>query len=136
MRKYTFLCCFIVSLVIAVSVIADEDPVIFYDSFVKVSTNAKSLDELKPYLSQKNVKEMGNVSKEDEAFFLEFIQETRKTMKRKSISSKVEGDTAILAIEAVNTVDNSPIDGTVTLVKENGTWKVDNEDFTEEAVVE
>lgn len=136
MRKYTFLFSFLFTVLITATVLADEDPVIFYDSFVKVSSNAKSLDELKPYLSQKNQKEMANVPKEDEEFILEFLKDMRKTMKRESISSKVEGDTAILTIKAVNTADNNPINGTVTLVKENGSWKVDNEDFTEEAVVE
>ncbi len=136
MRHYSLLYGFIFTVLIAGIALADEDPVIFYDSFLKVSTNAKSIDELKPYLSQKNLNEMGQVSKEDEAFFLEFMQETRRTMKRKNISSKVEGDKATLTIEAVSTTDNTPIDGTAILVKENGSWKIDSEDFTSNVVVE
>jgi len=135
-RHYSLLYGFIFTVLIAGIALADEDPVIFYDSFLKVSTNAKSIDELKPYLSQKNLNEMGQVSKEDEAFFLEFMQETRRTMKRKNISSKVEGDKATLTIEAVSTTDNTPIDGTAILVKENGSWKIDSEDFTSNVVVE
>ncbi len=136
MRRYSLLYSFIFTVLIAGIALADEDPIIFYDSFLKVSTNAKSIDELKPYLSQKNLNEMGQVSKEDEAFFLEFMQETRRTMKRKSISKKVEGDKATLTIEAVSTIDNTPIDGTAILVKENGSWKIDSEDFTSNIVVE
>lgn len=136
MRNHLFLYSFIFTVLIAAAALADEDPIIFYDSFIRVSTNAKSIDELKPYLSQKNLNEMGQVSKEDEAFFLEFMQETRRTMKRKNISSKVEGDKATLTIEAVSTTDNTPIDGTAILVKENGSWKIDSEDFTSNVVVE
>ena len=136
MRHYSLLYSFIFTVLIAAAALAQEDPIIFYDSFIKVSVNAKSIDELKPYLSQKNLNEMGQVSKEDEAFFLEFMQETRRTMKRKSISSKVEGDKATLTIQAVSTIDNSPIDGTAILVKENGSWKIDSEDFTSNVVVE
>ena len=136
MKRFTLLLSYILVVLITGAALAQEDPVIFYDSFVKVSTNAKSIDEIKPYLSQKNLKEMGDISKEDEAFFLEFMQEARTTMTRKSISSKVEGDKATLTIKAVSTTDNSPVDGTVKLVKENGTWKVDNEEFMSSATIE
>lgn len=136
MRKYTFLFSFLFTVLVAASVLADEDPIIFYDSFIKVSANAKSLDELKPYLSQRNLDGIKDVPKEEEASVLAFLKELRNTTKRESISSKVEGNTAILTIKAIDTANNNPISATVTLVKENGSWKVDNEDFTEEAVIE
>jgi len=136
MRHYKLILSFIFAVFIAGAVSAEEGPIIFYDSFLKVSTNAKSIDELKPYLSQKNLKEMTQLPKEDEAFFLEFMREMRSSMKRKSISSKVEGNKATLTIEAVSTTDNTPIDGTVILVKEKDTWKVDSEDFTSNVVIE
>ena len=136
MRRYTLVLSFLFAVLIAGSVIADEDPIIFYDSFLKVSTNAKSLDELKPYLSQKNVQEMGQIPKEEEESILSFIKEMRQSMKRESITSKVDGNNATLTIKAVSTEDGSKIDGTVLLVKENGSWKIDNEDFTSNVEVQ
>lgn len=80
---------------------------------------------------------MGEITKEDEAAFLEIMSEVRSSMKTKSISSKIEGDKAILTIDAVDTNDpNAKVTGIITLVKENGEWKLDNEDFTSETVIE
>jgi len=126
------------SLLIAAAAFAQEDETIkFYDSYVATTNSAGSLDELKPYLSQNNLSQMGEISKEDEAAFLEIMREVRKSMKRKSISSKIEGNKAILTIEAVDTNDpNAKVTGIITLVKENGQWKLDNEDFTSETIIE
>jgi len=96
-----------------------------------------SLDELKPYLSQNNLNQLGEISKEDEAAFLDIMREVRGSMKRKGISSKIEGNKAILTMEGVDTNDpNAKVTGIITLVKENGQWKLDNEDFTSETVIE
>lgn len=127
----------VLALVIAATVYADQDPtIVFYDKFIEVSSNAKSLDDIKPYLSSSNLSQMDDISKEDEQMFLEIIKEMRAGMKRKSITSKVEGDKAILNVEAVGVEDNSDIEGIVTLVKEDGEWKVESEDFTSNVVVE
>ena len=137
MKRTTLLYPFVLALVIAGTVYADQDPtIVFYDKFIEVSSNAKSLDDIKPYLSSSNLSQMNDISKEDEQMFLEIIKEMRASMKRKSITSKVEGDKAILTIEAIGTEDISDIEVTVTLVKESGDWKVESEDFTSSVVVE
>ena len=96
MKRTTLLYPFVLALVIAGTVYADQDPtIVFYDKFIEVSSNAKSLDDIKPYLSSSNLSQMNDISKEDEQMFLEIIKEMRASMKRKSITSKVEGDKAI-----------------------------------------
>ncbi|TFG76232.1 MAG: DUF3828 domain-containing protein [Thermodesulfobacteriales bacterium] len=139
MRKYTTIFTLIVSLLICAAVFADEEgeTIKFYDSYVKTSMKTNSLDELKPYLSQNNLNQLGEISKEDEAAFLDIMREVRSSIKRTSISSKIEGNKAILTMEGVDTNDpNAKVSGIITLVKENGQWKLDNEDFTSETVIE
>jgi len=139
MRKYTTIFTLIVSLLISAAAFADEEgeTIKFYDSYVKTSMKTNSLDELKPYLSQNNLNQLGEISKEDEAAFLDIMREVRGSMKRKGISSKIEGNKAILTMEGVDTNDpNAKVTGIITLVKENGQWKLDNEDFTSETVIE
>ena len=53
-----------------------------------------------------------------------------------AISSKVNGDTAILTVDGVDTSTNEPIDGIVYLVKENGRWKFVQEEFILDVVIE
>ncbi len=138
MRKYTAIFTLILSLFILTTAFAQEEETIkFYESYVETSKKAKSLDELKPYLSQKNINQMGEITKEDEAAFLEIMSEVRSSMKTKGITSKIEGDEATLTIDASDTNDpNAKVTGIITLVKENGQWKLDNEDFTSETLIE
>ncbi len=138
MRKHTTIFTLLLSLFIVVIAFAEDDPTIkFYDSYVKATKNAKSLDDLRPYLSQNNVTQLDEVTKEDLIILLDLMREMRESMKRKSITSNIEGNKAILTIEAVDTSDkNATITGIITLVKENGQWKMDNEDFTSETVIE
>lgn len=139
MRKYTalltlFLCLFVVS-----AALADEEKetIKMYESYVKASMKAQSLAELKPYLSQNNINQMGEISPEDEASFLEIMREVRSTFKIKDISSKIEGNNATLTVNGTDATDpNAKVTGIITLVKENGKWKLDNEDFTSEVVIE
>lgn len=139
MRKYTAIFTLFLSLFVLTIAFADEEQatIEFYESYVETSMKAKSLSELKPYLSQKNINQMGEITKEDEAAFLEIMSEVRSSMKTKSVSSKIEGNTAILTIDGTDTNDPSAkVTGIITLVKENGEWKLDNEDFTSETVIE
>ena len=129
-----FLCLFALS-----AAFADEEQqtIEFYESYVQTSLKAKSLSELKPYLSQKNISQMGEISKEDEASFLEIMREVRSTFKIKEITSKIEGNTAILTVDGTDADDpNTKVKGIITLVKENGEWKLDNEDYTSETTIE
>jgi len=135
MRKCNLL--FVLILMISSITYAQEDETIkFYNSYVEATKKAKSINDLKPYLSQNNINQMGEITKEDEALFLEIVKEERKKIKIKAISSKVDGDTAILTVDGVDTSSNEPIDGIVYLVKENGKWKFVQEEFILDVVIE
>ncbi len=137
MKKYTITFAFFLSFFILVTAFAEEDATIkFYDSYVEATKKAKSINELKPYLSQYNIDQMGEITKEDEALFLKIVQEERKKIKITAVSSKINGDTAILTVDGVYTTSNEPIDGIVYLVKENGKWKFVQEEFISDVVIE
>ncbi len=137
MKKYTITFAFFLSFFILVTAFAEEDVTIkFYDSYVEATKKAKSINELKPYLSQNNINQMGEITKEDEALFLKIVKEERKKIKITAISSKINGDTATLTVDGVDTTSNEPIDGIVYLVKENGKWKFVQEEFISDVVIE
>jgi len=138
MNKPSIILAVLLSVLISSIAFAQEDETIkFYDSYVSTTINAKSINELKPYLSQNNLNQLGEISQEDEVAFLDIMREVRNSIKRTSISSKIEGNKAILTMEGTDTNDpNAKVTGIITLVKENGQWKLDNEDFTSETVIE
>lgn len=136
-RKHTTIFTLFLSLLIAVIAFAEDDETIkLYNSYVEATKKAKSINELKPYLSQNYINQMGEITKEDEALFLKIIKEERKKIKIMAVSSKINGDTAILTVDGVDTTSNEPIDGIVFLVKENGKWKFVQEEFISDVVIE
>ena len=137
MNKPSIILAVLLSVLISSIAFAQEDETIkFYDSYVETTKKAKSINDLKPYLSQNNINQMGEITKEDEALFLKIVKEERKKIKIKAISSKIDGDTAILTVDGVDTSSNEPIDGIVYLVKENGKWKFVQEEFILDVVIE
>lgn len=135
MRKIALL--FAILFITSAIVHAQEDETIkFYNSYVEATKKAKSINDLKPYLSQANVSQLGEITKEDEALFLEIVKEERKKLKITNISSKIKGDTAILTVDGTDISTDQPIDGIVYLVKENGQWKFVQEEFITDTVIE
>ncbi|MFA9409097.1 MAG: hypothetical protein ACERKJ_09725 [Candidatus Dadabacteria bacterium] len=138
MRKYTTIFTLIVSLLICAAAFADEEgeTIKFYNSYVEATKKANSINDLKPYISQANVNQMTEITKQDEALFLKIVKEERRKIKITNISSKIKGDTAILTVDGTDTTTNESIDGIVYLVKENGKWKFVQEEFISNVVIE
>jgi hypothetical protein len=135
--KKTTIILLIFALFVSVSSFAQEDETIkFYNSYVEATKKANSINDLKPYLSQANVNQLGEITKEDEALFLEIVKDERKKIKITNISSKIKDNTAILTVDGTDTSTNEPIDGIVYLVKENGQWKFVQEEFITDVVIE
>jgi len=135
MKKYTFLFALLI-LISSITYAQEDETIKFYNSYVEATKKAKSINDLKPYLSQANVNQLAQITKEDEALFLEIVKEERKKIKITNTSSKITGDTAILTVDGTDTSTNEPIDGIVYLVKENGQWKFVQEEFIADVVIE
>lgn len=124
-------------LFISVAAFAQEDETVkFYNSYIEATKKANSISDLKPYLSQDNLNQLGEITKEDETLFLEIVKEERKKIKITNISSKIKGNTAILTVDGIVTSTNESIDGIVYLVNENGKWKFVQEEFILDTVIE
>ena len=135
MRKIALL--FTILLITSSIAYSQEDETIkFYNSYIEATMNAKSINDLKPYLSQANVSQLGEITKEDEALFLDIVKDERKKIKITNISSKIKGDTAILTVDGTDTSTNEPVDGIVYLVKENSKWKFVQEEYITDTVIE
>ncbi len=135
--KSTIILTLIFAIFISVSSFAQEDETIkFYNSYVEATKKANSINDLKPYLSQANVNQLGEITKEDEALFLEIVKDERKKIKITNISSKIKDNTAILTVDGTDTSTKEPVDGIVYLVKENGQWKFVQEEFITDVVIE
>lgn len=135
MRKIALL--FTILLITSSIAYSQEDETIkFYNSYIEATKNAKSINDLKPYLSQANVSQLGEITKEDETLFLEIVKDERKKIKITNISSKIKNDTAILTVDGTDTSTNEPVDGIVYLVKENGKWKFVQEEYITDTVIE
>jgi PKD repeat protein len=135
MRKIALL--FTIVLITSSIAYSQEDETIkFYNSYIEATKNAKSINDLKPYLSQANVSQLGEITKEDETLFLEIVKDERKKIKITNISSKIKNDTAILTVDGTDTSTNEPVDGIVYLVKENGKWKFVQEEYITDTVIE
>ena len=137
MRKFTAILALTIVLILSISSFAQEDETIkFYNSYVEATKKATSINDLKPYLSQENINQLGGITKEDEMLFLEVVKEARKSIKITNISSKIKDNTAILTVDGIDTSTNEPVDGIVYLVKENGQWKFVQEELISDTVVE
>lgn len=135
--KKTIILTLIFAIFISLSSFAQEDETIkFYNSYVEATKNANSINDLKPYLSRANVNQLGEITKEDEALFLEIVKNERKKIKITNISSKIKDNTAILTVDGTDTSTNEPVDGIVYLVKENGQWKFVQEEFITDVVIQ
>jgi hypothetical protein len=135
--KKTIILTLVSAIFISVFSFAQEDETIkFYNSYVEATKKANSINDLKPYLSQANVNQLGEITKEDEALFLEIVKDERKKIKITNISSKIKDNTAILTVDGTDTSTNDPVDGIVYLVKENGQWKFVQEEFITDVVIE
>lgn len=135
MKKYSLPLLFIF-IVSSVTYAQEDETIKFYNSYVEATKKAKSINDLKPYLSQANVNQMAEITKEDEALFLEIVKEERKKIKITNISSKINGETAILTVDGTDITTNDSIDGIVYLVRENGQWKFVQEEFILDVVIE
>ena len=126
--KYFIL--FFVVIFFSIVVPLKADPVInAYDSYLEALGIISSLEELEPYMSQNQMGQLEKMDDDQKSFALTFIKEIHRNMERQSISSNVTGSNATLTLEVVDTSTNKPSVGTITMIKENGSWKVEKEKY-------
>lgn len=103
---------------------APSDPLEFYREFQSVLAKAKSLDPLLPYYTKELSTGLAKMPKEMQANYLRM--NARKLTDLKVTKQAVDANRAVFEMTAM-TEDGRPTSGKVTLVKERGAWKVDDD---------
>jgi Domain of unknown function (DUF4878) len=103
---------------------APSDPLEFYREYQTVLGKAKSLDPLLPYYTKDLSAGLAKMPKEMQANYLKM--NSRKLSDLKVTRQTVDASKAVFEMTA-KTEDGRPTSGKVTLVKERGAWKVDDD---------
>jgi len=84
---------------------------------------AKSLEDLAPYLSK--------ARQAYKMMDLDMIKDVEGEMQNPKVTSEDRTDTAAaLTVEAISKTDKKPVKFAVRMVREDGAWKVDKENFS------
>ncbi|MBX9951180.1 MAG: hypothetical protein K2Y39_18580 [Candidatus Obscuribacterales bacterium] len=123
---------------------ANPSPESVYTKYHQALIQAKSVEEVMPFMTSGRVKEVNASPKEERTLFFGFIKEVCPKDVH-IISSKIEGDKASLKLIVG---DGKPVildrqllgkvkeetKGECTMVMENGAWKVDKESWKSSSV--
>jgi hypothetical protein len=123
---------------------AKVTPESVYTKYHQTLLNAKTVDEVTPFMCAGRVKEVNTTPKEEKAMFFGFIKETCPKDVH-IVSSKIDGNTANLKLivgDGKPVVLDRPLLGKVKeetkgeclMVLENGVWKVDKESWKSSSV--
>lgn len=123
---------------------AKATPESVYMKYHSVLINAKTVDDVTPFMVSGRVKEVQATPKEERAMFFSFIRDTCPKDVH-IVSSKIDGDTAslklivgdgkpqILERPMLGKVKEETV-GTCTMVMQDGEWKVDKESWKSSSV--
>jgi rRNA maturation endonuclease Nob1 len=137
LKRIAFVCCVTVAMMApAVSASAQtasakaQTGTQFYMAYLEAFAKAKSLDEVSPWLAKERRDQIAKTPKDEQAMMFGMIKE----MSADNTSIKVvkEAPTATgadLDVEAVSKADKSKVTGKISLVKEDGQWKVSKESW-------
>ena len=103
---------------------ASSDPLEFYREYLGVLAKAKSLEPLLPYYTSELATGLARMPKDMQGNYLKM--NARKLTDLKVIKQSVDANKAVFEMTA-KTEDGRSTSGTVTLVKEKGAWKVDDD---------
>ena len=98
-------------------------PMDAYKAYLAVLANAKSLDELIPHYTKELGGLLGKMPKDQQANYLKMNKRTLKDLK--VTSETVDDNKAVYMMTATD--NGRPASGKVTLVKEGGAWKIDDD---------
>jgi hypothetical protein len=123
---------------------AKATPESVYNKYHQAMVNAKTFEDVTPFLTAKGVKEMKDTPAEERTMMFSFIKDTCPKDVH-VVSSKVEGEKANLKLIVG---DGKPVfmdrplvgktkeetKGEVSMVIENGEWKIDKESWKTSSV--
>jgi len=101
----------------------------FYMKYRAAFDKAKSFDEIKPYMSASSIKEIESHSADDRKKMFGFIKMLATYTDVKVVKEEKTATGAVITAEGIDPSDKKKAKGTITLIKENGAWKLDKEEW-------
>ncbi|GMU54387.1 MAG: hypothetical protein AMXMBFR33_35330 [Candidatus Xenobia bacterium] len=105
---------------------AETGPGKTYQTYAALVHKCVSLKELFPYFDDARRKELSTLEKDDREMMLTMLRSLAPT-EVKVTSEKVQGDRATLV--ALGKINGRLADGQVTMVKQQGTWRLAGESW-------
>jgi hypothetical protein len=103
----------------------------FYMAYRAAFDKATRLDEILPYMSATNRKQAESTPKEERDKIFEMIKMLDSHSKVTVTREDRQGDgSVVLSVSAYDTERKQDISARVTIVKEDGAWKLGKEDWT------
>jgi hypothetical protein len=126
MRTATLLLALASTVTVAAAQTPPADPLEFYESYLAVLAKATSLDQLLPFYTKELATGLQGMPKDMQGNYLKM--NVRVLTNLKVIKQTVTADRARYEFEAT-LADGRPTNGSASLVKEGGAWKVDDESW-------
>ena len=101
----------------------------FYLQYRKVFAAAKKVEELLPYMSAEQKKQIESTPPADRAEMFEFVKMMSDQTNVKIVKETKTGTGATLDVTAVDS-DKKPVTGVVTIVREGNAFKLGKESWT------
>ena len=101
----------------------------FYMAYRQAFAKAKTIDDLLPWMSKSKRDQMGAMPAGERTKIFGMIKAMDDHTNIKVVKETASATGADLQVEAVSTGSKSKVTATITLVKEAGAWKLDQEEW-------
>ena len=101
----------------------------FYMAYRQAFAKAKTIDDLLPWMSKSKRDQMGAMPAGERAKIFGMIKAMDDHTNIKVVKETASATGADLQVEAVSTGSKSKATATITLLKEGGAWKLDQEEW-------
>ena len=133
MRKPAIVSCLLVVLALVPFVAAsaqtgEKTATQFYMEYRAAFDQAKAVEDILPFMSASRRKQVESTPADERKQMFEMIKMMGALTNIKITKETRSGNGATLMVDALDG-DKSKTTGTVTLVQENGAWKIDKESF-------
>jgi hypothetical protein len=109
---------------------AGKGPGETYLAYRAAMLKAKSVEETMPWLAKEARAQVEKTPKDQRPMMFEFMQEMAGAMSGvKVVNEAVTGETATVEVEGTDATDKSKVRGKISMVREDGTWKVVKENW-------
>ena len=102
----------------------------FYMRYRAAFDKAKAFEEIAPFMSAKTRKDMESRPADQRKKMFAFVQVMSAVKDAKVVKEEKTAAGATLTVEAISTMEGGKTTGTITLVREDGAWKVDSESWS------